>query len=382
MYIVISYSLMSCRFVFKRELSRTKGKKTSKQLADLEEKRSALIRQIVIWRPILLAYIPHVASLLPLDVDSDSYYSNPESTPLYFPSSLPPKIRDCLELKEIREVEQRLREAQANDALADVRRLRRVIQGLWQFKKVNVSGTGNRANTRTLDSYSRFQTKLQRAANRYHVAYAALMALDPNGQWKKQFKELKPSDIRGPGRNPDNPEDGTSNGRFEPSWIWLVTRMQKERGDNQTEDEFNHSMRSEWAQTRARMCRWKEELLIIQEEMRRVLAFFEWRSTWWLDQANRRKNLESSIKSGIVAYAHKQSSFCLRMVARCAGYWLPVMKKHGIIPTWGSKYEVASCVVTESCPISEDEDEDMEFGRGDNRSDIEEVNIDDILDFE
>ena len=101
-----------------------------------------------------------------------------------------------------------------------------------------------------------------------------------------------------------------------------------------------------------------------------------------MDQANRRKNLESSIKSGIVAYAHKQSSFCLRMVARCAGYWLPVMKKHGIIPTWGSKYEVASCVVTESCPISEDEDEDMEFGRGDNRSDIEEVNIDDILDFE
>ena len=63
-------------------------------------------------------------------------------------------------------------------------------------------------------------------------------------------------------------------------------RSQKERGDNQTEDEFNHSMCSEWAQTRAWMCRWKEELLIIQEEMHRVIAFFEWRSTWWLEQAN------------------------------------------------------------------------------------------------
>ena len=153
---------MSGRFVFKRELSRTKGKKKSKQLADLEEKRSSLIREIMIWRPIQLAYTPHVASLLPLDADgNDGYYSKPESIPLYFPSSLPPEICQCPELKQIREVEQCLHEAQANDALADVRRLRRIIQGLWQFKKVNVSGTGNRANTWMLDSYSRFQTKLQ-----------------------------------------------------------------------------------------------------------------------------------------------------------------------------------------------------------------------------
>ena len=90
---------------------------------------------------------------------------------------------------------------------------------------------------------------------------------------------LKPTDLRGPGRDPDHPEDAkTSNGRFEPSWIWLVLWSPQERGDNQTEDEFNHSMRTEWAQTRARMCQWKEELLIIQEEMRRVLVFFEWKS--------------------------------------------------------------------------------------------------------
>ena len=129
---------MFCRFVFKRELSRTKGKKSSKQLADLEEKRSSLIRQIRVWRPIQLAYTPHVASLLPLvqgdTTDGDGQYSNPESMPLYLPSSLPPDISQRPELKEIRETEYRLREAQADDALAEVRRLRRVIQGLWQFK--------------------------------------------------------------------------------------------------------------------------------------------------------------------------------------------------------------------------------------------------------
>ena len=119
---------------------------------------------------------------------------------------------------------------------------------------------------------------------------------------------LKPTNLSGPGRDPDHPEDAkTSNGRFEPSWIWLVPRSPQERGDNQTEDEFNHSMRTEWAQTHARMCQWKEELLIIQEEMRQVLAFFEWKSVWWLGQANRRVSLEPSVQNGVVAYAYGNS---------------------------------------------------------------------------
>ena len=336
----------------------------------------------MIWRPIQLAYIPHVASLLPsVQDDNGAYYSNPESIPLYLPSSLPPEIRQCPELKDIHDGERRLREAQADDALAEVRRLRRVIQGLWQFKKLNVSGTGNRPNTRVLHLFSRFDTKLQLAVNRYHVAYTALKALEPNGSWRDRLKELKPSDLRGPGRDPDNSEDGNSNGRFEPSWIWLVTRLPKERGDNQTEDEFNHSMRAEWAQTRARMCRWSEELLIIQEEMRRVLAFFEWRSRWWLEQANRRLGLESSIHSGVVAYAHKQSALCLRMAARCAEYWLPVMKKHGTTPTWGSKYEVVS-FMQDGTMSDSDDNNDPELDEDDNRSDAGELNVDDILDFD
>jgi hypothetical protein len=380
--------MMFCRFVFKRELSRMKGKKTSKQLADLEEKRSSLIRQIRNWRPIQLAYTPHVASLLPLvlgdTADGEVQYSNPESMPLYLPSSLPPDISQRPELKDICEAERRLREAQADDALADVRRLRRVIQGLWQFKKLNVSGTGNRPNTRMLNLYTRFETKLQHAANRYNVAYTALKALDPKGSWKERLKDLKPSDLRGPGRDIDNPEDGKkSNGRFEPSWIWLVARLPQERGDNQTEDEFNHSMRTEWAQTRARMCRWKEELSIIQEEMRRVLAYFEWKSSWWLEQANRRTNLDSSVKSGVVAYAHKQSTLSLRMAARCAAHWLPVIKNHGIIPSWGSKYLEASSNVNQGGSISDSEDDDdLELGTVDIRSDAGELNVDDILDFD
>lgn len=93
--------------------------------------------------------------------DTGGHYSNPKSMPLFFPSLLPPNLRQCPELNDICEAERRLCEAQADDALADVRRLRRVIQGLWLFKKLNILGTGNRLNTQTLESYSQFESKLQ-----------------------------------------------------------------------------------------------------------------------------------------------------------------------------------------------------------------------------
>ena len=286
-------------------------------------------------------------------------------------------------MKEIYDAECCLREPQADDALADVRRLRCIIQGLWQFKKLNTSGTGNKPNTRMLDLYKRVEYKLQRAANRYCIAYTALMALDPNGSWRDRLKELKPTDIRGPGRDPNHPEDAkSSNGRFVTSWIWLVPRSPRECGDDQSEAEFNESMLAEWAQTHARMCWWEEELLIIQEEMRRVLAFFEWKSVWWVEQANRRQQLEKSIESGVAAYAHKQAKICLRMAARCAAHWLPIMEKHSIIPTSSGDYQELKTGVRGDPTSDSDSDTDDELERVDDKSDAGEVDVDDIFDFD
>ena len=55
----------------------------------------------------------------------------------------PPDISQHPELKDICEAEHHLCEAQADDSLADVCCLCHIIQYLWQFKKPNVSGTGN-----------------------------------------------------------------------------------------------------------------------------------------------------------------------------------------------------------------------------------------------
>jgi len=192
------------------------------------------------------------------------------------PSSLPPHIHALLELCEICQLERRLHEPQADDALSEVWRQRHVIQGLWQFKHINASGMGNKPNTRMIGLYKCFDNKTKRAAQKYHVAWQALCVLDPNGAWSDCLKELKDADISSPGK--DYNDQSTRNSCYEPSWIWLVPCVAD--GSN-VEKEFNNSMWVEWAKVRARMSRWQEELLLVQEEMRWVIAYHEWRAGWW-----------------------------------------------------------------------------------------------------
>ncbi|KIL53917.1 hypothetical protein M378DRAFT_93383, partial [Amanita muscaria Koide BX008] len=110
--------------------------------------------------------------------------------------------------------------------------------------------------------------------------------------------------------------------------------------DEQTEEEFNDSMRVEWVKARARKMRWQEEFLIVQEEMRRVLVWFEWKAGWWEEQALRRgdSDLNHDILQGVAAYAYKQAEICGRMATRFAKDWLPLLKRNGITPSWEAKY--------------------------------------------
>lgn len=158
------------RYLLQREAAQTKGLRTSKQLADLRDKRNHLLKEILKWRRTQLIYMPQVTALIP-DTTSESESGTdepfPELMPLFLPSSLPNEIRSVPELEKIRNMELKLRVPQAHDALATIQRQRRVIQGLWQFKKLNASGTGNKPNTRMVDLYKRFDDKTQRAANKY-----------------------------------------------------------------------------------------------------------------------------------------------------------------------------------------------------------------------
>jgi len=339
---LVLYKQKETRSQLREELSKIKAK-TSKQKADVLEKRTAFLWQIHIWRQAQLIYTPEVATLLAtstaVDENGSPRVDVAEHVPLFLPSALPAHVRTSPGLAQVCNMEMRLRKADANDALSNIGRGRRNITRLWRHKKVHVSGTGNRPNTRMLGVYTCLHSKVQRAAKRYRRAHAALVNLDPGGTWQENLKELHKEDIRGPGKEPEDKKKAkkTSNGRFEDSWIWRAA--QSERSAINDDEMFNDDMRIEWAKTRAQMMRWQEEYLLIQEEMRRTLAWFEWKAGWWETQAVLREIGDPSILAGVSAYAYKQADVTRRMAARCAQHWLPVLKKHGIDPEWASKYE-------------------------------------------
>ena len=84
----------------------SKGLRSSKQLADLQETRTGLLRLIQNWREVQIAYIPHVASLVSqiqpttdVDVNGDNLPPETfaENISLFLPLSLPLHIRSLPE---------------------------------------------------------------------------------------------------------------------------------------------------------------------------------------------------------------------------------------------------------------------------------------------
>ena len=177
--------MCSNRRVLRHEISQQMGKLTSKQKADIQERRTTLYRRIQQWREVQLAYTPIVATLLVADssvsLDPLELIEQAELLPLHLPSGLPSHLRQGEDIQAMADKECRLRVAQADGALTDIQRGRRTITSLTQFKKFNICGAGNKPNTRMRMLYNRWRSKITQAAERYHAAYAALLLLRPEG---------------------------------------------------------------------------------------------------------------------------------------------------------------------------------------------------------
>jgi hypothetical protein len=189
------------------------GKKTLLEAAEIQEKRNALARRLEAWHQVQYHYMPEIAELRSSNPEPTS---QPEKCPMYMPSSVSITFRRSA--NDLTGKEARLRLAQANDALAELRRLLRITSGLRYYKWKQV-GPSQRSTTRAYALIERFQAKINRTAERYRAARAALVQLDPLGSWISRLKELKAGDIKGPSRD----DEGTGEGHHELSWIWLAS---------------------------------------------------------------------------------------------------------------------------------------------------------------
>jgi hypothetical protein len=247
-----SFTDLVCRRILVWHASK---KVTTLGAADLQEKRHILCRRINNWREVQRAYMPCIDQLLTAsaaiasDASQDSASTDssrmtttpeqPEMTPLFLPSSISPSLWATGCVLGLVDKERRLRLAQADDGLNELRRQLRISATLRDYKKVQIGGTSQKMNTRARSLLSRFHDKTIRCAERYSAAYKALSILDPKGDWTIRLRFLDhKKDLRSPRRDDDDESRET---KRELSWIWLVPREGGPPSAVASADEINDS---------------------------------------------------------------------------------------------------------------------------------------------
>lgn len=170
--------------------------------------------------------IEDVLTVNPKDPETDV-----ENMMLWVPSELSPSERSSICTNNIAIIEEKLREAQCRDALA---KLRNYLHTRSHFiKNRNTNIRGQRANTRAHSLINTISSKINRTAEKYRTAYAALFRLRGAGSWQKVLRELRSKDICGPTGNIDGAGDThvrrkrgqeqvscLGEGYRTTSWIW------------------------------------------------------------------------------------------------------------------------------------------------------------------
>jgi hypothetical protein len=266
---------------------------------------------------------------------------HPEDVSLWLPSQLCPEDRQQVRMPDLAAIEEKLRTAQCHDALESVRHILKIKSRLIKFKHKNVRGQKEGLRSRAI--IDRVHERARAAAAKYRAARVAKLVLSGPGGWEDELRVLADADIRAYQdpkqllrkrgrqgtieddhlsgnleagdfeeasetedfsllREKRSQRDGTGETRRTLSWIWLTGNV----AANQ-EDEGDEILQVEWAKSRARAARAVEEVLLLREEMRRVIEFLKWKSEWWVSRAEHQSE-DKGMAEGLHAYAHKQAS--------------------------------------------------------------------------
>lgn len=358
-----------------------KQKLTMTQATALQDRHTSLLRKIQKFRDVQDVYMPGLRHFLDQtqgDLAEQERDTHSENLAIHLPSSLSSADRTTIYIPGVVDVEDRLRYGEACEALESLRRQLRTRTFTTKFKAKHVVGQGAYTRTRVLQD--QIEAKLRVARARYCAARAALLALRGPGEWEEVLQVLKAEDVRalnertltveekdaeerarqlaGVVDSTDDQDPDRSievrpigvveigEGRRQLSWIWYrVSAGEVERHGAGTLHEgkgfclfiyllllnatvFNYTgIRLEWAKCRARAERWHEELILLEEEMRRIIEFCNWKAAWWDGQADRRSNMSPHLREGIRAYAAEQAATERRLARVWALKWNMVRQR-------------------------------------------------------
>ncbi|KAJ6475387.1 hypothetical protein C8R45DRAFT_1102680 [Mycena sanguinolenta] len=296
------------------------------QTVEFLQRRTNLLKRIRAFRKLQRTYMPRLQRYLTPSQCAlfDSVTErNVEAVRLFMPSDiLQAKKRVAACAIGLPEVEADLRVGEAREALENLRQGLRTRTMTNRFRLRNCMG--QRMLTRGQGVLRQIGLKIHKAKVRYRYARNAIKRLRGNESWEKELRVLEDDDVWALNERAltaeeaaqrkvihdyeDVAEDGgvaafgavaLGEGRRTLSWIWYQARDNKP-----TEWELVEALCVEWCKAYARMRRWHEDVVLVEEEMRRTIEY-------------------DGEHEGLMAYAREQQSreteTCEKLQARWAG---------------------------------------------------------------
>jgi ABC-type proline/glycine betaine transport system substrate-binding protein len=114
--------------------------------------------------------------------------------------------------------------------------------------------------------------------------------------------------------------------------------------------------------------RYAEEVDLLEEEMRRVLQFLEWRANWWRGRVGLRAEQQpEALREGHAAYAYKQAGYMAGLRTGFKEEWSSVAK---LIE--GARQRYAEMVADEGAIAGEEDEEGGDGEEGEENEDNDE----------
>ena len=303
------------------------------------------------------------------EIEPKAMVDAPESINLWFPSALRDRDASCVPGLPL--LEFRLRYAGAVDSLEQLRCLLRVTRSLRFQSLKHITGS-QRTAPQGRGVFEGLHARIAHISARYRDHVVALRRLHSSGKWKDFLRDLKKDDVRGPAPE----EDGPSKSCFIPSWIWTIRApafppdvpglpfphfdtnddnalLSPPPADTATyetiamsQKDIDRYVMADWAKARERARRFKEEVELCVEEMRRVLAFFSWSAENWKERARLCQSGHGppldGVRHGLRAYALRRSAMFKDLIQVFANDWGECLNPKGFGGEWLTKYSITT----------------------------------------
>ncbi|KAK6993086.1 CxC2 domain-containing protein [Favolaschia claudopus] len=300
----------------------------------MQEWRHALLVKIGKFRALQKVYMPgSIQALEDFEAGRNADLPPPtaERVKLFMPSQMSAEsdgLRGCV--AGLLKMEEKLRVSQCENSLASLRARLHAKRHLITFRNSFVTGQVHSTKARTL--IEQVGERIDSYADRYRQGHSALEALGVASSYR-HLRQLKPEDVQldgddgesdsaarkklamiGSGRGARAPRNAPGTSKRLMSWIWTAPGALDESA-------MHESIRVEWCRALARKTRWSEEVMLLREEMRRVLRYLEWQAAWWRARDQPRDDVAAELAAGLRAYATKQASWCDRLAVFFRTKW-------------------------------------------------------------